>query len=94
MLDTSLLGKFVSLEENKGLWIWSMELNSRYLIFFVTYKLAQKAIVLVCVPDKSFQLSLMIHSSLLGKFVSNHENGVLWILPQDPIHDRCSRLED
>ncbi len=50
---------------------------SQYFIFSVTYELVWQ--VRVFGTCKPFQLSVMKHSSLLGRLVSYEENGVLWI---------------
>jgi hypothetical protein len=52
----------------------SRELYSQHFVFLVTYKRAQLARVLV--PGKPFQPSVMLHSSLIGQFITYKENKV------------------
>ncbi len=41
LLNTGLLGSFVSYQENIELWIRAQGLYSQHFIFFATYKLAE-----------------------------------------------------
>ncbi len=72
---SSLLGPFVSYEENEVVWI--QLIPSQHFIFFLNYELAQYVRVLHYTrPEK---LDKDKHSCLLGPFVSYEENEVLWI---------------
>jgi hypothetical protein len=66
------LGPFVSNEENEMLRIWSLDSHSPYF-FFPTYEWAKKTRVVGI--SKTFQASVMKHSSLLDLFVSYAEKG-------------------
>jgi hypothetical protein len=54
---------------------WVQGLYSQHFIFFVTYKLAQKARAFL--PGKPFQASVTKHSSYLCPFLSYEENELL-----------------
>ncbi len=90
---SSLLGTYVSNEENEVLWIWQQtnklecfsptifsaksRIIFKTLFFFITYEWAQWARLFA--PGKPFQLSVIKHSILLGPLVSYEEKEVLWI---------------
>jgi hypothetical protein len=54
--------------------IQALELYSLHFIFFVAYKLAQKARMFV--TDKLYRPSIFKHLSLLGKIVIYYKNEV------------------
>jgi hypothetical protein len=74
---SSLLGPFVSYEENEVLWIWLQVSYSQHFIFLVTYHWTQQAIVLHYTRLK--WLARDKRSCLLDPFVGYEENEVLWI---------------
>ncbi len=63
---SSLLGSFLSYEENEVLWIQTLGTYSKHLIFFVIYKSIQKARVLNTI--KLERLDNDKHYCLLGLF--------------------------
>ncbi len=73
----SILGLLVSYEENEVLWIRTLELYLQHLIFFITYKAAQKDKVLPNTQLEKFAREKRF--SLLGLFLIYEENEVLWI---------------
>ncbi len=76
----SLLGPFVSYEENKVLPIRPHGLYSQHFIFSVSYKCAHSAIMLHYTRLK--RLVRDKHSSLLGPFITYEENKFLQIRTQ------------
>ncbi len=77
MKHSSLLGPCVSYEENKVLWIWSLESYSQHFILFITYTGAQWATLFV--PGNTFLPGVMKHSSYLAQCMRYEENEMLWI---------------
>ncbi len=73
----SLLGLFLSYEENEVLRIRTLGTYWKHFIFFMIYESVQKARLLHTV--KLERLDKDKHSSLLGPFLSYEENEVLWI---------------
>jgi hypothetical protein len=85
---SSLLGPFITYEENKVLQIRTQGPYSQHVIFSASNKWAQLAIVLHYTWLK--RLARDKHSSLLGPFVIYKENKVLRIRPQGPYSQHVS----
>ncbi len=65
---SSLLGAFVSYEENEVLWIQAQVPYSQHSIFFIIYELAQQ--VRLFRTTKLERLTSDKHFNLLGQFLS------------------------